>query len=227
MKKGNVIDLWLYFHRPKIPEFQDLLFADFFKKYRKIVVSKNLSESSWPRNCKCVLSDFHLFPNKRILLKERDPSRDCIVRVALVSHTVPELFYLRRILMKEPVFSFEHALGGYETFQESAIAKGYVNTQAAFNIFDEMLGFSTPKSCRNMFVTLTIEGYPTLPLIKSRSGRYGNVVEEGYYRKYYEAMTSDYQQKSERRLSDGDIFEKFLTTLDFIFKCRGKYFVYF
>ena len=202
-------------------EFDNLLFLDFFKKYRKILFKKNHTDVL-SGDYKIIVDQSNLFPNKKICIKKRDPRRNVIIRIATVSHTAPELFYLRRILLHRPVRSFQDALCGFDTFQEAAVSLGYVNLNEMCAIFDELMGLATPRNCRNIFVTLTIEGYPTLKLIKTRRGRFGHIIEDGYDPKYYDAMVDDIKVHH-RNCSDSEIFELFLISLDRSFKLRGIY----
>ena len=226
-KKGKVVDQWMYFNRPHDvlgaePHFDTMLFLDFFKQYRKILLRTGPF---------AVIPDDHIvygdtaqaaFPHKIITIKPRDVRHRVISRVATVSHTASELFHLRRILLHEPVRSFEEARHGFATFQEAAVAAGYVTLLDVFAIFDELQGLATPKNCRNMFVTLTIEGYPTLRLIKAPNGRIGSNAEIDYDPKYYLSMTGDYRA-DDRHFTEPQIIERFLSTLEFSFKARGEF----
>ena len=145
-----------------------------------------------------------------VAIKPRRANLRSIVRLASVSHTAPELFYLRRILLHQPVRSFKDSKGSFQTFQEAAIAKGYVNMIEVFAILDELIDVSTPRSIRNIYVTLTIDGYPTLKIIKA------NPSLPEY--KYYVAMTSDFRRNNG---NESRIRQDLLISFDNSFKARG------
>jgi hypothetical protein len=85
-----------------------------------------------------------------------------------------EIFYLRLILLKRPVISFEDALTDedgkqHETFQSSAIAQGFVhNVEHAIQQFSEFATFSTGRQLRGYFALMMAHGFPMMTIYKDQ-----------------------------------------------------------
>ena len=142
----------------------------------------------------------------KVAIKPRDPKRRVIVRLAPVTIKAGELWYFRQILLREPVRSFTFSRGGYATFQEAAIAKGYVSdSNIVKSIMDESAMYSTARQMRSLFVILTMEGYPTLAVYHDPH--------------YYHLMTADYEVTF---ASPAVVREELLQYFSRYFKAQGS-----
>jgi hypothetical protein len=113
-------------------------------------------------------------------------------------------------MLKEPVWSFREILGGYSTFQEVAISKGYiVNGEEVKNIFTEANDYNSPEQQRSLFVMLTLEGYPTLQLLNENP--------------YVGYMTADYNNQIHDRK---EIRQMLLAYFYRYFRSLGKIKIY-
>jgi protein-disulfide isomerase-like protein with CxxC motif len=85
-----------------------------------------------------------------------------------------EIWYLRLILYKVPVDDYKDAKRfiniAYSTYQLAAIARGLVKDEnEAITAFEMVMYTSTPAELRTLFIILTIEGFPTLPIYKNET----------------------------------------------------------
>jgi hypothetical protein len=99
-------------------------------------------------------------------------------RIEMVYQTIGERYYLRLILLKQPVLNDEDSCtltavpGGGEpivflSYQQSAIAHGYVESAVDVQLtFDDMCRTGTAAQCRSYFVILTLHGYATMQYLK-------------------------------------------------------------
>jgi len=96
------------------------------------------------------------------VFKREKPERN-IVRMSINYVRHGEIWYLRKLLLNIPTY-FLHDYKYYNsilynTFQESAIARGYVNDNtAALHCFNESKQFLTPNQLRSLFFNMTYEG---------------------------------------------------------------------
>ena len=79
--------------------------------------------------------------------------------------TQGEIFYLRLLLLKRFLRSYEEALTVnnriFKTFQQAAVANGYIHSiDECIQIFDEFLLSSTPAEIRRYFCLLLVNGFP-------------------------------------------------------------------
>jgi hypothetical protein len=102
-------------------------------------------------------------------------STQCVCRVEVVYVTAGDIFFLYLIMKNRAVISFEDAMTvddvRYATFQQSAVASGYVKDRKEAlecyrNVAENTLTpqgdiHLTPANLRGLFCHLTLEGYPT------------------------------------------------------------------
>jgi len=83
-----------------------------------------------------------------------------------------EIWYQRQITVYSPIVSWVDAktVNGvtYSTFQEGAVARGIIeHSDEAIVSIGEVLPYSTPADLRELFVTLTINGFATITIFKN------------------------------------------------------------
>jgi len=84
---------------------------------------------------------------------------------------------LQLILLESPKISWDDATTyngtTYYSFQQAAIAAGLVTEVTAalecFNIFKDV---STGPQLRGLFASMTIQGFPTIPIFEDEDGKY-------------------------------------------------------
>jgi len=154
---GKVCDMDIYLSRPDTAEFNELTYTKFNNLY--ITTSKPNARTAVEM----------LIPNvtKRIYLSKRLKPDNTIVRLSMLYLTVGEAWYLRLIFLKRPVRSYVDAKTHngqlYTTFQQSAVASGFItdNNEAAI-CFNDCVRFSSPPELRGLFVMMTIQGFLTV-----------------------------------------------------------------
>ena len=97
----------------------------------------------------------------------RQRADQIIVHLSMVCITAGEIWYLRLLLLHRAPISFNdtRTINGtvYPSFQAAAVAANLVtDLTVARECFDQSIGLSTPQALRGLFITLTINGYPTL-----------------------------------------------------------------
>ena len=122
--------------------------------------------------------DSHKFKKAVYITKRvRDFGPDIdLTRVEYVTYSCGENFFLRLILLKKAIKSFEDARTVivdkekiiFQSFQEAAYALGYVTRgQEAITVFEEHLAKCTPgPELRTIFCVMTLQGLPTLCIYK-------------------------------------------------------------
>jgi hypothetical protein len=124
-----------------------------------------------------------------------------------------EIWYLRVILQNRACDSFDDAKTHngviYPTFQLSAIAHKYVDTEKETSLcFDEAILFSSPNELRYLFCSLTLQGFPTLHIFHDRE--------------YYISMTADYHHEANIIHSNNGIMNALLCDFQHIFAENNK-----
>jgi hypothetical protein len=159
--------LSLYFLRP--PSLYHLKFTEFFNAYR---VDKKLPKRFANRADLLDIEYFSIIIHSKVLYIFPRQRQDIITRMEMQYLHNGEIFYLRLILLKRPVISFDDAYTDedgkkHETFQSSAIAQGFVhNVQHAIEQFSEFASFSTGRQLRGYFALMMAHGFPMMPIYK-------------------------------------------------------------
>jgi hypothetical protein len=108
-------------------------------------------------------------PNKIYYIYKRTyREKPTLTRMENIYVTAGEIWYLRLILLKRPIISYEDAYTGpapdyfrYYSFQEAAIKHGLVKDRhEAETCFEEALPHSTPVQLRGLFANMMINGFP-------------------------------------------------------------------
>jgi hypothetical protein len=97
--------------------------------------------------------------------------------VTIYIYFAGDVFYLQLILLESPKVSWDDAKSfngtQYHSFQQAAIAAGLVTEVTAalecFNIFKEV---STGPQLRGLFASMTIQGFPTIPIFEDEDCKY-------------------------------------------------------
>jgi hypothetical protein len=181
-REHKLCDLMVYLERPQTDQFVNLLYTEFFKywKYGYKIPAKHKNK---PLNQ--LHGDIHEIRKlvNIYYIYKRDRPNDHIVRMSINYVQHGEIWYLRRLLLNIPTYSLESLryfnYVEYNTFQESAVARGYVSdVTEALLCFNESREISTPMELRSLFVTMTLQGYNTI-----------NIYNDDYNR---EKMYSDF-----------------------------------
>jgi len=166
LEDKKTCDLLIYFNRPE--ELYDLKYTELFSKY---VVELNRPTRFNEQN-----SGFYRIYinaiNKYVYLSQRVHVIKAIIRLEMVYITAGEIWYLRLILLKSSPISYVDALTHngirYLTYQNAAIAKGFVTENAEVaECFEQIYRHSTGLELRGLFSTWTVQGYPTLQIYEN------------------------------------------------------------
>ena len=186
--EGKTCDLGVYFARPILfSAYTYTQFLTHFSYARKIPArfrnSVIWNSSTVPISdegfnfqhfCIDITDKFPILQcgGKHLYLFSRDPTKPIsIIRMNWVFPTAGEVFYLRILLFNMPAMSFldYRTVNGIDmhTFQLAAVARNYVDDdREAYLAFQNVIPMSTPAELRSLLVLLTVEGYPTLSIIK-------------------------------------------------------------
>lgn len=173
---GKVCDLIVYFFRLQstvplpdalIRELQDLKFTDFFQKW-----TFKYKGATDEMTFKSYELQIPILPkSKRIwVVKRRNEGKSVIVRMNSVYITMGEIWYIRLLLLHKAAVSMIDlkTVQGVicKSFQDAAIKEGFVDDSLAAKLcFCEFRELQTPSELRTLFVTLTLNGYPTLLIL--------------------------------------------------------------
>jgi len=172
LNEGKVCDLLIYFKRP-LP-LKPLLYTEFFKIYKhgsklplKYHNNTNLLNVEY---FTITISELSRRNNQSTLyyIYKRN-NVNSITRLEMLPITSGEIWYLRLILYRVPIDGFIDAKCfenvSYNSYQLAAIARGLVKDHnEAITAFEMVMYTSTPAELRTLFITLTIEGFPTLSI---------------------------------------------------------------
>jgi len=233
----KLTDLYVYFHRPQNIVFNttnypaleqdhqgknmdDLKYTEFFDLY---TYDKRLPE--WHKNRPDMngIKWWQIeYPNKlkTYVFKRQDPHRN-IVRMQMLYPNIGELYWIRTLLLNRPSRSFEalrtspgnvrHAL-----FQECAQELGLASEEAeATMCFSDAMVDSTPRELRSLFISLTVEGFPTLQIFNSVPMRAAMMLD------FSRAYTAE--QNSNGALPMNDLLKDFADRLLDLGKCLTTY----
>ena len=185
LEKSKTTDLLLYLKRPEILHY--LKYTEF---YATFMVNGTMSD-----NIRLTRENYtvDIAGIGRRYYYRREPGTTVLVRMETLYPSVGELFFLRLILLNEPIISFAHArqcgLEYEETFQTAAVNKGYITDfKEACWCFRESAISSSPSELRTMFALMTVQGFPTLRILG---------VEENF-----KALTDDYRFRTDIINSD-------------------------
>jgi len=192
---GKICDLEIYFRRPLC--LHNLTYIQFFdlydygymypKTYNKRGILLNNEDSI--DNCVFNISDRCLdllrsSKVKTLYIYKRLNPKNSITRMSMVYVYMGEIYYLRLLLYLVPAFSYDELLEyngiKYLTFQHAAAARNIIkNETLGYDCFKEASIFSSPKELRNLFILLTLQGYPTVSIYDDNELR--NKMYEDYY----------------------------------------------
>jgi len=177
LNEGKVCDLLIYFKRPVL--LKSLLYTEFFKIY----MHGAKLPTRFRDNVNLLNMEYFLISIPQ-LRRRNNPSgsyyiykrnnTDSITRIEMIPISSGEIWYLRLILYKVPVDDYKDAKRfiniAYSTYQLAAIARGLVKDEnEAITAFEMVMYTSTPAELRTLFIILTIEGFPTLPIYKNET----------------------------------------------------------
>jgi hypothetical protein len=161
--------LSLYFLRP--PSLYHMKYTEFFNSYR---VDKKLPKRYANKPELLNVDYFEIVIHSKSLFIFPRQRKDIITRMEMQYLHNGEIFYLRLILLKRPVISFEDAKTDedgkmHDTFQSAAIAQGFVhNVEHAIQQFAEFATFSTGRQLRGYFALMMAHGFPMMPIYKDK-----------------------------------------------------------
>lgn len=160
---GSASLLIRYFHRPNLPQFDRLLYTDYFENYILY---------PWKPHDKIADDEYLEVPITGSVLKKVCPRRQghTVTRIQIISPTLGELFYLRCLLQHRPARSFTETRTinsvTYETYHEAAVQLGlFDNVNEGYYALQEAIAsYQTPHQLRFLFARIVLEGYPARPL---------------------------------------------------------------
>jgi len=127
-----------------------------------------------------------------------------------------EKWYIRLLLNNIPAANFEQlrCFEGieYANYQEVALARGLVTEQTVGILcYRDAMAISTPHELRALFVRLTLEGFPTMPIFVNE--------------RYREAMYLDYFERNDhnRIKSEDDLLRDIANRLGYNNKSMSDY----
>ena len=134
-----------------------------------------------------------------------------------------EKWYLRLILKSSPCNSFTDMKtwnnNTYNTYQESAIARGLVADQhECFQVFDESYRFHTPRQRRSLFAILTIHGFPTICIFNNDVFR-ESMQEDFHGPNAYNNMLIDISKRLKNECQNMAYLNLRMKKLNFNLKC--------
>jgi len=193
---GKMCDLEIYFRRPYC--LKDLKYTEFFdlydygynypKKYLNMNgVNKNDIELIYNNvfniSDKC-LDILKSSKSKNLYIYKRINSDRSITRMSMVYVYMGEIYYLRLLLLNVPTFGYDELLYydniKFTSFQLAAMARNLVlNEKLGYDCFKEAAQFSTAFERRNLFVLLTLQGYPTIKIYEDEELRF--LLYEDYF----------------------------------------------
>jgi len=152
-----------YFNRPRLLEFDNLSYCDFFKDY---VLYK------WTEGDILPPGHFLEEPIAHSVRHKISPRQvgTKVSRIQMVSPTAGELFYLRCLLIRRPAYSFEglRTIDGvlYDTFHEAAVRFGLFTNmnEGHYVLIEAVENYCTPFDLRFLFSRVVLENYPARPL---------------------------------------------------------------
>ena len=200
--EGKLTTIIEYFARPAL--LHHLKYTELFTEY--VVIPNKLPSRFTEANRGVDFHELHIegYPQVKVrgvlqdrkvyLCKRVNPEAN-IVRMSMLYPSAGEIWYLRVLLLHRPCMSFEDARTHegvvYPTFQMSAVMHGLVDERGeADRCFNDARAFSTPAELRSLFVFMTIQGFPTMSIFEDPESR--------------DAMTSDYDARAPRDLSDAE-----------------------
>jgi len=168
-KKGkkSCSPLMRYFFRPSGAEFEDLTFAEYYLKY-----------ITYPKPLKSGVRTFHVdkcppsHGTSHYVHQRVKRSQKKYVRLPMMTPKAGEKYYLHLLLANFPARSFKdlRSVDGkkYRTFQEAAEAYGLLSAENEMKLaMHEAYESGSPaRSLRNLFITFTMDGHPTIKLLK-------------------------------------------------------------
>jgi hypothetical protein len=173
LNDGKLCDLAVYFNRPiNNIQFNDLTYSNFFKyweysytkpkRFESIIVNNNKKNGD--------IFEINCFLKKPLFVFKRLKNAQQIVRIGMLYITVGELWYLRLLLLNKSAYSHSgiKIVDGYEypTFQMAAIKLNFNEGKLCF--IDAINIGSSPQQLRNLFISLTLQGYVTLIIFTNR-----------------------------------------------------------
>ena len=138
LRDSKICDILVYFNR--LPLFGNLTYVQFFSMYRHAFTKPQRFQRLLDNNEAFSISIDRI--SRTIYVFKRDAIESCITRMELTSFYDGEKWYLRLILKSTLCNSFRDMKtwnnNTYNTYQESAIARGLVADQhECFQVFDE------------------------------------------------------------------------------------------
>ena len=214
--EGKISDLDIYFKRPKC--LCNLTYTEFYdnydygysypKKYETIV--ENITNLNNINNyvfdmteiCLTILSSSKI---KKLYIYKRLNPNDSICRMSMVYIYMGEIYYLRLLLLNIPAFGYDDLLTyngtKYTLFQNCALARKLItNETLGLDTFKEASNFSTPSERRNLFVMLTLQGYPTLCIFENEEML--KLLYEDYFNDFTNNLTFHNTEYSKNKLME-------------------------
>jgi hypothetical protein len=158
LKDNKVCDMLIYLKRPHI--LSNLTFTQLFDQYVYNTEITNANHTYY------ALDIQEITDRQYYLCTRCARDKPTITRIENLYITSGEIWFLRLICYKRPIVSFLDAYTGpngtiYQTFQEAAIAYGFVkDQQEALECFRQAKINSTPSQLIGLFIIMMLQGFP-------------------------------------------------------------------
>jgi hypothetical protein len=161
--QGSTTSLLIrYFHRPNLPQFENISYLDYFQLYVLYRWEGDpLDEDEY------LEEPIHDSTQNKVRSRRQGQK---VTRLRTISPSAGELFYLRCLLMHHPARSFQllRTIEGtlYHTYHEAALSMGLFNdiNEGYFALEEAVANHQLPTQLRFLFARIILEGYPALPL---------------------------------------------------------------
>ena len=161
LEQKQCCDLYIYFQRPE--SLHHLKYTELFQLYR---ADSSLPQYALNGNDEYFEIGADTLTRPMYLFKRPQSTTKSIVRMEMVYVNSGEIWFLRLILLKYAVFSFDNAKEDergtqWESFQQRAISDGLIKEhEECARCYDDVSATSSPSQLRGLFVIMMSEGYP-------------------------------------------------------------------
>jgi hypothetical protein len=210
MEKGKLTDIYVYFQRPQ--SLRHLKICEFFTlyDYKYKLVDARFSNNDNPYDDEGNLRYFVVQATKNVkkfyIYKRLNPDHQ-ITRLNGIPPDAGEIYYIRLMFRELPFKSFTEMLtvNGIicKSFQDATYQRGLLaNNSEAYDTLLEARLYQPPSGLRALFVLLTIQGFPTLPIYENLE------VREDMYTDFVEGITPAAISAATQKLLE-DLNERF------------------
>lgn len=196
LSEGHSTDMLIYFHRPEALHHRT--YTEMFAKYVVTTQIPARYQNHADQGNDNLFTVHIPGLSARYICRRAATSHPAITRMKMLYVSAGDVFYQRLILRHETPTSFEEARSHngevFQTFQEAAVAKGYVadDCQEIIGHFAELLPFASPNELRGLFCILMMNGFPMRAVYREK--------------RFWDALTEDFVSQLRQADSRGETF---------------------